>query len=217
LNVIESDFWPDLEHRLSRELSQLEDNNLRFLWCDGFLPEETRTEAGFAWITGTAWIEGAGDNRFKFRLRVGPEGTARPDPHSDWSRLLPEENSSGWFSIDLKLRTLEIYPPEHSLNAAAGRGYGPKLNFDFRIDQPLEISDHAGIEVTVYLPSGEKRWCVFMTPAALATCGDNVAGARVHLGERHIMIVSVMSSEVITEVLREIADAGDLELRTLPL
>jgi hypothetical protein len=90
-------------------------------------------------------------------------------------------------------------------------------NINFTIDDPLEMSDRAGIEVTVTLPSGENRWCVFITPEALTRCGDIICGARVHLGERHIVTVSAISQEVIETVLNEIIASGELEHRTLPL
>jgi hypothetical protein len=34
--MTEAEFWTDLEYRVSRELRELTDNHLRFLWCDGF-------------------------------------------------------------------------------------------------------------------------------------------------------------------------------------
>jgi hypothetical protein len=53
----------------------------------------------------------------------------------------------------------------------------------------------------------------------LASVGDWVEGTRVrlHLGERHMIVVSELSAEVIDAVLRQLHAAGELEDRTLPL
>ena len=87
----------------------------------------------------------------------------------------------------------------------------------FSIDDPVTISDHAGIEVTVDVPGIGRRWCVFMTPTALSASGDVIAGARVHYGERHVITVSTMTSEVIRAVLEDLERSGELLTRTLPL
>jgi hypothetical protein len=74
-----------------------------------------------------------------------------------------------------------------------------------------DIADAArgAIKVTVTLSDGRRRWCFFVTPAALASRGDWVRGTRVrmHLGERHIIVVSEVTHDGVECVLREL-DAG---------
>jgi hypothetical protein len=86
--------------------------------------------------------------------------------------------------------------------------------FDDAIESPLTCS----IEVTVDFPTG-KRWLFFVTPELLASVGDFVASTqiRVHLGERHMIVVSELTAPVIDAVLRDLAESGELESRTLPL
>jgi hypothetical protein len=55
-NMAESDFWTHLEFRLSREFAGLPDNHLRFLSCDGFIPEEYLLDHPSPRIIGRAWI-----------------------------------------------------------------------------------------------------------------------------------------------------------------
>jgi hypothetical protein len=78
----------------------------------------------------------------------------------------------------------------------------------YTIDDDLAGADHGAIEVTVTLTDERRRWCFFMTPQALAACGDRVSGTRV---------VGEISREIIETVLRELDVSGELEHRTLPL
>jgi hypothetical protein len=88
----------------------------------------------------------------------------------------------------------------------------------YTIDDAIESPLTASVEVTIDFPSG-KRWLFFVTPAQLATVGDFVEGSqvRVHFGERHMIVVSELTPEVIDAVLRELMRSGDLESRTLSL
>lgn len=89
----------------------------------------------------------------------------------------------------------------------------------YTIDDDLTRADEAAVEVTVTLTNEERRWCFFITPAALAACGDWVEGTtiRVHLGERHMIVVNEISVDIIERVLRQLQSDGELEQRTLPL
>lgn len=85
---------------------------------------------------------------------------------------------------------------------------------DDSITDPLTCS----VEVTINF-GNQKRWLFFATTELLASVGDWVDGTqvRVHLGERHMIIVSELSEEIIDAVLRQLYIAGELENRTLPL
>ncbi len=76
-----------------------------------------------------------------------------------------------------------------------------------------------GIEVTVELTSGERRWWYFMTSGALARCGDIIAGTnvRLHFGAPHMIVVSALSPEIIERALRQIDAQGELLTSTRPL
>ncbi len=87
-------------------------------------------------------------------------------------------------------------------------------SIDDEITDPLTCS----VEVTIDFGTN-KRWLFFATPQLLASVGDWVTGTRVrlHLGERHMIVVSELSAAIIDVVLRELHTAGELESRTLPL
>lgn len=74
------------------------------------------------------------------------------------------------------------------------------------------------VDVTIDF-GGRKRWLFFVTPSLLASVGNYVNGTRVrvHLGERHMIVVSELSPAIIDAVLQELHADGELESRTLPL
>lgn len=88
----------------------------------------------------------------------------------------------------------------------------------YTIDDPIDIADHCSIEVTIDFPDG-KRWLFFATPTLLGAVGDFVEGyrARCHMGERHMIVVSEITSSIIDAVLRQLYSKGELRDRTLPL
>jgi len=83
----------------------------------------------------------------------------------------------------------------------------------FTIDDELAAQDIRGIEVTLTLASGERRWCFFMTPAALAACGDFVSGTSIrhHYKAPHMIVVAAtLDVALIEKVLRDLDDSGEL-------
>ncbi len=87
-------------------------------------------------------------------------------------------------------------------------------SIDDEITDPLTCS----VEVTIDFGS-YKRWLFFATPQLLASVGNWVLGTQVHLhlGERHMVIVSELSAAIIDAVLRQLHADGELESRTLLL
>ncbi|HZD02226.1 MAG TPA: hypothetical protein VFA46_19155 [Actinomycetes bacterium] len=106
----EPDYWARLERRVCQELARFEDNRLRYLWCDGFLPEAVDLRAEEPCIRGRAWIGDGGRKQqlWDFTLLVGR--AARSQHEVDWPALLPDEDMTGWLTPDLKAKTLTIDP-----------------------------------------------------------------------------------------------------------
>lgn len=88
----------------------------------------------------------------------------------------------------------------------------------YTIDDPIIYPLTCSVEVTIDF-AGCKRWLAFVTPQLLASVGVWVEGTRVrlHLGERHLIVVSELSAVIIDIVLRMLQSTGELESRTLPL
>ena len=87
---------------------------------------------------------------------------------------------------------------------------------EFHIADDLQESERIGIEVELTFESGEKRWCYFITPSALASCGDWIPGTRIrfHYGAPHMIVVSELNQEVIRKVLEHLDHEGELRACT---
>jgi hypothetical protein len=76
--MTEKEFWLTLEYRLSHELGALSDNHLRFLMCDGFIPDDHPPDDQA--IVGNAWIgDGLNQEQYRFRLSLPPYARDRKD------------------------------------------------------------------------------------------------------------------------------------------
>jgi len=87
----------------------------------------------------------------------------------------------------------------------------------FTIVDDLATQDFGAVEVDLQLENGERRWCYFMTPAALAACGDFVSATkiRVHYGAPHMIVVAgALNHALIERVLRDIDAAGEIMVRS---
>jgi hypothetical protein len=88
----------------------------------------------------------------------------------------------------------------------------------YTIDDPITDSRTSGVEVTIDF-EGQRRWMFFTTPNLLASVGDFVEGTqvRVHLGERHMIVVGELSETIIDQVISSLHASGELLSRMLPL
>lgn len=89
----------------------------------------------------------------------------------------------------------------------------------FQIEHPLELAETTILEVTVTLSTGEKRWCLVATPAALAHGGNWIEGTTIpfRYGLRHLIIASELNEVLIGRMLHYIDSQGQLLECTLPL
>jgi hypothetical protein len=107
--VSEDDFWPALEYRVSREFGGIPDNQLRCLWCDGFIPSYYRLGEPDPRIEGRAWIcRGSEQAEWEFTLFLPrPIGSREGIP---WASLLPPENVTRWLALDRVGKRIQIEP-----------------------------------------------------------------------------------------------------------
>lgn len=88
------------------------------------------------------------------------------------------------------------------------------------IDDDLSSQDSGGIEVILELENGTRRWCYFMTPKALAACGDWIDGTqiRIHYASPYMIVVAdQLTEEVIENALKHIDRAGEIETCSLAI
>jgi len=90
----------------------------------------------------------------------------------------------------------------------------------FTIDDDLAMQEGGGIEVTLTMRDGSRRWCFFMRPEALQACGDWLDGtkARLHFGAPHMIVLAAeLTPAVIERSLKQIDAEGALLGCSLPL
>ena len=90
----------------------------------------------------------------------------------------------------------------------------------FTLRDDLATQDTGAIEVELQMRDGSRRGCFFMTPTALAACGDWIAGTqvRIHYGAPHMIVVAGrLTEDFIEQALQHIASAGHLEKCSLPI
>ena len=105
----ERDYWGRLEYRLCREFAGMPERHLRYLWCDGFIPQQYLVDDTTPRITGRAWIcEGQQQEEWEFTLFL-PTVVASRD-RVDWAALLPPDNVTRWLAIDSANKRIQLEP-----------------------------------------------------------------------------------------------------------
>ncbi len=85
----------------------------------------------------------------------------------------------------------------------------------FQILDDLSLASSIGIEVQVKLEDGHPRWCTFITPQSLATCGYILTGTDATINYApHMIVVSDINADIIEAALRYLEAEGDLEFCT---
>jgi hypothetical protein len=102
--MTEREFWTALEFRVSREIASFRDNKLRFLFCDGFIPDDDQPNDHV--IAGDAFISGDDrtHSRYRFRSFVPPSGPEGPR----WDSLLPADEHHDWLTVDRDEQWIEM-------------------------------------------------------------------------------------------------------------
>ncbi len=105
----ESDYWDHLEFRVCREFWGMSENQLRCLWCDGFIPEQFHLAGPSPRITGRAWIgKGRSQEQWEFTLVLNHPVNSRSE--IEWQALLPADNVTHWLAVDPTRKRIEIEP-----------------------------------------------------------------------------------------------------------
>lgn len=105
--------------------------------------------------------------------------------------------------------------PEHSIHPV-----GHRMLTSFSIDDDLGDQLTRAMEVTLVLSNGDRRWCFFVRPQALAACGDwiNNTNIRFHYDAPHMIVVAgELSPQVIEQALKHLEAEGALERCSLSI
>jgi hypothetical protein len=107
--VDEGHYWVSLEYRVCREFAGMPENQLRYLWCDGFIPEQYVLDDLTPRITGRVWIcNGPKQDEWEFTLFLSHPARSRAE--IEWTSLLPSENVTRWLALDQHGKRVQIEP-----------------------------------------------------------------------------------------------------------
>ena len=108
--MTETEFWSDLEFRLCRELAALPQNELRYLWCDGFIPEAYLLNDPDPCVTGRVWIGNGSQSQEQWAFALFLNGSVGSHSEIKWQDLLPPEDATMWLAVDLPGKRIQIEP-----------------------------------------------------------------------------------------------------------
>ena len=106
--MTETEYFDLLEKRVSTELAELRERELRNWWCDGFLPEKFVVTRSGSHVAGRVWMDpgNGAQTLWNFVLLLGPRPVHRDEVQ--WAELLPAEDATGWLFLDFEREFMKI-------------------------------------------------------------------------------------------------------------
>jgi hypothetical protein len=106
----EEGFWTRLALRINAELRMSRDNNLRFLWIDGFVPDTLLPKIESGKILIWAYVsEDSGKSFVEYRvcLHLSMAATERYRK-GQWAALLPGADVQQWLALDRAAKEIDV-------------------------------------------------------------------------------------------------------------
>lgn len=106
----EADFWLRLGHRITEQLWMSGDNNLRFLWVDGAVPDALLAKLEDALVL--VWMFVSEDNgksfaEYKVTVSLDPSGIENYR-NGCWMELLPHPEATGWLTVRRDAKEMDV-------------------------------------------------------------------------------------------------------------
>lgn len=106
----EADYWLRLGRRISMQMRMSGDNNLRFLWVDGAVPNSVLPKLDEAVVVVWMFVsENSGKSFEEYKM------TAYLDPYGiecyltgDWKKLLPDPEARGWLTVRREAKEMDV-------------------------------------------------------------------------------------------------------------
>lgn len=108
------DFRTELEYHLSQALENMDEPELRGLWCDGVNEPEIASHLSKKFVNNskqivtTAWIGTAGQDTYQLIIKLGKKALSRYARDLDLNECLPSTSTTDWLIVDLKKQTIEL-------------------------------------------------------------------------------------------------------------
>ena len=107
------DFCLFLEYHLSGTFANSEQNNIKWLWCDGvMMPFENQLSKKYVndnrKIITKAWIGHDGNNQYEMTIKFGRYSLRRYARGTSLESCVPSEEAMDWINIDVINKTIEL-------------------------------------------------------------------------------------------------------------
>ena len=105
-----ADFWLRLGRRMTEQMWMSGDNNLRFLWVDGAVPDALLSKLDEALVL--VWMlvsEDSGKSFAEYRVSVHLD-PARIESYRSarWAELLPNPEATGWLTVRRDAKEMDV-------------------------------------------------------------------------------------------------------------
>jgi hypothetical protein len=116
----DSEFWLRLSRRINDALRASRDNNIRFLWLDGFVPGTVLSQLEQDAVLAKAFVSEDGGRSFAhYRVRVHLSRSAlEAYRKGEWTSLFPDPGSTGWLTISRANKEIQVRLVDHATTEA---------------------------------------------------------------------------------------------------
>jgi len=105
----DSEFWPRLARRITRELAASRDNHVRFLWVDDFVPGALEVQSDQHVLSAKAYVDEGGGKYLSYRVTMHlSAAAAEACRRGDWSGLVPPADSGDWLRLNRAAKEIDI-------------------------------------------------------------------------------------------------------------
>ena len=109
----DTEFWLRLSRCINDALRRSGDNNVRYLWMDGVVPESVAPRLDQNSVSATAYVsEDSGKSFIHYRLTLRlSKSTAAAYDEGEWDRLLPDADSAEWLTVNRTAKEIDVRYP----------------------------------------------------------------------------------------------------------
>jgi hypothetical protein len=106
----EKEFWTHLSLLMNGQLRASRDNNQRFLWIDGYVPDTLLPQLEQGRVLVWAYVsEDSGKSFAEYRVCLHLSAAAVDRYRKgEWSSLLPRADANQWFALDRAAREIDV-------------------------------------------------------------------------------------------------------------
>jgi len=114
LEAFNTDFCARLEYHLTKTFGSVNDNKLKYIWCDGIevpsIYEQFTSESilDMKSISTMCWLGFSGQDRYQMTIKPSPCTKRKCFEGKDLEDCLPDSSSFKWVVLDMENFTVQL-------------------------------------------------------------------------------------------------------------